>query len=594
MEALEDQRVKAEAKKNGRYYFGVYMWLLSYMKPYAWQMTLFIICGLIISLSQMGIFRVLQYIIDNIIMARDLERFRYIVLVLVGVLICMFGAMAANNLLSRLVREKASRDLQYACMKQLRRLGFSYYEKHGVGETLSLLNTDVQSVQGIYQRHFPNLVNSGLMMLVAFGFVIHTNAILMLVTMPCFFLYYLIGPFLQKKTAYWGKIARERRTEWNRKIYESISGLPEMRAYQREAWDLERYDEKHEHFNTSQKKQFIFRGARALSRQLSSFAGMLVMFICGTYLNRNGMLTVGEFVAFVMYYQMMNQNSAQIVQILVDQSLVLHQGEKIKDFMALHPDVEDPKEPVILPSVRGELKFRDVHFGYGSREILKGFYLHVHAGERIAFVGPTGNGKSTLLKLIGRFYDPVGGEIYLDGVPLHQLSLSQLRDSIGYVFQETYLFGSTIRDNIRFGSPEATDEQVVEAAQAANAHDFIMQLKDGYDTPVGERGVKLSGGQRQRISIARMFIKNPRIILLDEATSALDNVSEIEVLKALDTLMRGRTTVAVAHRLSTVRHYDRIIVIKDGVAAESGTYDELVGSKGWLYELESRTAAGNP
>ncbi|WP_282935218.1 ABC transporter ATP-binding protein [Paenibacillus sp. RC67] len=584
---------KTEAKKNGKYYLGVYMWLLSFMKPYAWQMTLFIICGLIISLSQMGIFRVLQYIIDNVIMAKDLDKFRFIVLILVGVLVCMFGAMAANNLLSRLVREKASRDLQYACMKQLRRLGFTYYEKHGVGETLSLLNTDVSSVQGIYQRHFPSLVNNGIMMFVAFGFVIHTNAILMLVTMPCFFLYYLVGPFLQKKTAYWGKIARERRTEWNRKIYESITGLTEMRAYQREEWELERYETKHEDFNVSQKKQFIFRGARALSRQLSSFAGMLVMFICGSYLNRNGMLTVGEFVSFVMYYQMMNQNSAQIVQILVDQSLVLHQGEKIKDFMALHPEVEEPTDPVVLPAVRGELTFRDVHFGYDKRDILKGFYLDIQAGERFAFVGPTGNGKSTLLKLIGRFYDPNSGEIYLDGVPLNELSLSQLRDSIGYVFQETYLFGSSIRENIRFGFPEASDDQVIEAAQAANAHDFIMQLKDGYDTLVGERGVKLSGGQRQRISIARMFIKNPKIILLDEATSALDNVSEIEVLKALDTLMRGRTTVAVAHRLSTVRHYDRIVVIKDGVAAETGSYNELVNNKGWLYELETRAAAGN-
>lgn len=594
MERLDEMPDKSEAKKNGIYYFRVYMWLLSFMRPYAWQMTLFILCGLIISLSQMGIFRVLQYIIDNVIMAKDMDKFRFIVLILVGVLVCMFGAMAANNLLSRLVREKASRDLQYACMKQLRHLGFSYYEKHGVGETLSLLNTDVASVQGIYQRHFPSLVNSGIMMIVAFGFVIHTNATLMLVTMPCFFLYYLIGPFLQKKTAYWGKIARERRTEWNRKIYESISGLTEMRAYQREEWELERYDTKHEDFNLSQKKQFIFRGARALSRQLSSFAGMLVMFICGSYLNRNGMLTVGEFVAFVMYYQMMNQNSAQIVQILVDQSLVLHQGEKIKDFMALHPEVKEPAEPIMLPRVRGEINFRDVHFGYDKREILNGFYLHIQAGERIAFVGPTGNGKSTLLKLIGRFYDPTSGEIYLDGVPLNELSLSQVRDSIGYVFQETYLFGSTIRENIRFGFPEATDEQVVEAAQAANAHEFILQLKDGYDTLVGERGVKLSGGQRQRISIARMFIKNPKIILLDEATSALDNVSESEVLKALDTLMRGRTTVAVAHRLSTVRHYDRIIVIKDGIAAEAGSYNELLNNRGWLYELEARAAAGNP
>ncbi|MFC6230803.1 ABC transporter ATP-binding protein [Paenibacillus allorhizosphaerae] len=583
---------EADPKKSRWHYFGVYTWLLSFMKPYAWQMTLFIIFGLVISLSQMGIFRVLQYIIDHIITAKDLEKFRFIVLVLIGVLVCMFGAMAANNLLSRLVREKASRDLQYACMKQLRRLGFAYYEKHGVGETLSLLNTDVSSVQGIYQKHFPSLVNNGLMMFVALGFVVHTNAKLFLVTVPCVFLYYLIGPYFTKKSSYWGKVSKDRRTEWNRKIYESISGLTEMRAHQREAWDLERYEAKHEHFNVSQKKQYAYRSVRVIARQLSSLAGMLVMFTYGAYLNRMGSLTVGEFVAFVMYYQMMNQQSAQIVSILVDQSLLLHQGEKIKEFMELEPDVKEPESPVLLRKVRGELSFRNVHFSYGSRDILHGFDLQVRAGERIALVGPSGNGKSTILKLIGRFYDPCDGELALDGVPLKQLPLSQIRDSIGYVFQETYLFGASIRENIRFGYPDASEEQVVEAAKAANAHEFIMKLKDGYDTLVGERGVKLSGGQRQRLSIARMFIKNPKIILLDEATSALDNVSEIEVLKALDNLMQGRTTVTVAHRISTVRHYDRIVVVKDGIAAEEGSYQELLGGRGWLYELEGRMLTG--
>lgn len=586
-----DTEEERDIHKNGAYYFKIYVWLLTYLKPYKWQMILFVFCGLMISLSQMSIFRVLQHIIDDIVMAGNAGRFKFIIGVLIAILVCMFAAMAANNLLSRLIREKASRDLQFDCIKQLRRLSFSYYESHAVGETLSLLNSDVQAVQSIYQRHFPSLINNALLLFVALGFVLHMNAELTLVTLPCFLLYYLAGPYLTKKTSYWGKIARDRRTDWNRKIYESITGVTEMRAYRSEGWDLERFEQKHQTYNESQKMQFVYRGLRALARQLSSFAGMMVMFVYGAYLNRIGTLTVGEFVAFTMYYQMLNRQSSQLVSIFMDQSLLLHQGEKLKQFMKLEPSVTEADRPVVLPRIKGGLTFRDVCFGYGSEPILDGFTLDIRAGERVALVGTSGNGKSTILKLIDRFYDPSRGEIRLDGTPLKQLSLNQLRDAIGIVFQETYLFGTSILENIRFGHPDATEKEVYDAAKAANAHDFIMELPDGYATNVGERGVKLSGGQRQRIAIARMFIKNPRIVLLDEATSALDNVSEREVLGALERLMKGRTTVSVAHRISTVRDYDRIVVVKDGKVSEIGTYSELIEGRGWLYELETERTA---
>ena len=572
-----------DPSKNGMYYFRIYMWLLTYLKKYKWQMALFICCGLLISLSQMSVFRVLQYIIDDVVMAGNSEKFFTAVGVLLLILVCMFGAMAANNLLSRLIREKASRDLQFDCIKQLRKLSFSYFENRPAGETLSLLNSDVQSVQGIYQRHFPNLVNNALLLFVALGFVLHLNAMLTLATLPCFFLYYLVGPYLTKKTAFWGKTARDRRTEWNRKIYESVTGILEIRAHRGEQWDLGRFEQKLDSYNESQKMQFIFRGLRGLARQFSSFAGMMVMFVFGAYLNRIGSLSVGEFVAFTMYYGMLNRQSSQLISIFMDQSLLLHHGEKLKMFMDLKPDIKEAEQPVKLPQIKGELRFENVWFRYAGRDVLQGFSLDIRPGERVALVGTSGGGKSTILKLINRFYDPQRGAIFLDGVPLTQLSLDQLRDAIGVVFQETYLFGTTVRENIRFGNPEATDEQVEQAARAANAHEFIMALPNGYDTYVGERGVKLSGGQRQRISIARMFVKNPRIVLLDEATSALDSVSEKEVLKALEELMRGRTTIAVAHRLSTVQHYDRIIAVKDGKAAEAVIREErlaLAGAQG--------------
>jgi ATP-binding cassette subfamily B protein/subfamily B ATP-binding cassette protein MsbA len=215
--------------------------------------------------------------------------------------------------------------------------------------------------------------------------------------------------------------------------------------------------------------------------------------------------------------------------------------------------------------------------------------LLIKPGEHVAIIGASGQGKSTILKLIGRFYDPGEGEILLDGIPLKHMSFASIRQGCGYVFQDTYLTGGSVKENIRFGRPEATDQEVIAAAKAAYAHDFIVNLSDGYDTIVGERAHTLSGGQKQRISIARMIIRNPAVVLLDEATSALDTVSELEVQKALETLLQGRTVIAVAHRLSTIENFDRIIVLDQGEIAESGNYEQLASQRGLLYQM----AGGN-
>jgi ATP-binding cassette subfamily B protein/subfamily B ATP-binding cassette protein MsbA len=321
-------------------------------------------------------------------------------------------------------------------------------------------------------------------------------------------------------------------------------------------------------------------------RNLSISLGAIVLFVYGSYLARTGSLTVGEFVAFLFYYFMTIGMFSFIIMSVAAQKAILYQADNIRQFMLEVPQVSETANPIALPEIKGEIRFRHVSFGYPARpDVLRGLGLHIRPGERVVLAGASGSGKSTILKLIGRFCDPADGEITLDGIPLHQLSLTQLREAIGFVFQETYLFHTTIRENIRFGRLDATDEEIEQAAAAAHAHDFIMQLPDGYDTVVGDRGSKLSGGQKQRIAIARMMIKNPNILLLDEAASALDHVSENEVEQALESLFQGRTIVAVAHRLSTIRRYDRIIVIADGKAAESGTYDELMARKGHFYQL---------
>jgi ATP-binding cassette subfamily B protein len=256
--------------------------------------------------------------------------------------------------------------------------------------------------------------------------------------------------------------------------------------------------------------------------------------------------------------------------------------------MKMKPQVIEDPQPISHTKIAGKLQFNHVFFEYQpGQPVLQNFSLTVAAGQRIALVGTSGNGKSTVLKLIGRFYDPQQGQILLDDIPIEKLSFATLRQSIGFVFQEMYMFGSSVRDNILFGKPDATEDEVIEAAKAAYAHSFITDLPNGYDTMIGERGVKLSGGQKQRIAIARMMINNPTIIVLDEATSALDNTSETEVQKAFDTLLFGRTLIAVAHRLSTVKDYDQIAVIEDGQVVEIGTYEELLSAGNYFAQLVS-------
>lgn len=569
----------------------LYLWVLSFLRPYKWFVLLSIVCILAASIGQLGILKAMQYIIDEIIADKNVPLFHIMLLSMVGLLALMFAAMAANNLLERLIRERAARDLQFACINHLRDLGFSYIEKHPSGETLSLLNTDVSAVQNIYRSHFPTIITNSVMLVVALGFALSIHVQITLIAMACSLTYYVFGPYLNRKVNFWGKIRSDRIRAWNKKLYDSISGLTEFRAFGCEQWDLSRFAQTQKSMNESTIRASVYGNLRYALRDASLTLGIVAVFFIAPGMYEAGKLTIGEYAVFMYYFLNLYNAMSNIVNAVVAQNLILHQAERIKRFMNIEPSVKDSPQAVTLPTIQGEIELQNVVFGYSdsdedARPVLRGIHLSVRSGEKIALVGTSGNGKTTLLKLIARFYDPTHGVIRLDGVPLRDLKLQQFRDSIGYVFQETYLFGASVRENIRFGRPDATDEEIMEAAIAANAHEFIVELPNGYDTWLGERGMKLSGGQKQRIAIARMLIKNPSIILLDEATSSLDNLSEAMVQTALDRLLQNRTTFAIAHRLSTIKDYDRIVVIDQGVVAEIGSYDELMQRQGIFYKME--------
>ncbi|MWC26910.1 ABC transporter ATP-binding protein [Paenibacillus sp. MMS18-CY102] len=564
-----------------------YGWALSFLQPYGKRIALLVLCSILAVTGDLLTPKVIQYMIDHVVKEGDFRIFYWLLGLLVGVNLLMLIAKNGRNMLQRTIGALASRDMQGAIFQHLRKLGFAHYERHPAGETLSMFNSEVVSVQRIYTQYLPGIIDNILYTAVAIVLLLGINPWLTLIMAPTFCLYYLFGPYFEKKAAHFGKRAGEGRIAFNQKVYESVSGFREFRAFGAQPWYHERTYAEHKAWSRDYLSAATFSFARGSFRRITFYLGAIAVFLTGYYMVRHNHVTLGEFVAFTILYMSTMFRLTLLVTQLTEQRLIIHQTAPLYTFMHKPIEIEDPADPIEPAEVKGRLAFEGVEFGYPEQPlVIRGFDLDIQPGEKIAFVGASGGGKTTLFKMVGRFYDPTSGLLRLDGVPIHQMSLERLRELIGYVFQETYLFGSSVKDNIRFGKPEATDEEVVAAAKAAYAHDFIMELPEGYDTLVGERGIKLSGGQKQRIAIARMFIKQPAIILLDEATSSLDNVSEYEVQQALDEVLVGRTTIAIAHRLSTVKHFDRIVFLQDGRAAEVGSYGQLMERRGLLYELE--------
>lgn len=569
-----------------------YWWALSFLRPYGKKIGWLTLCGLLAVAGETLTPKVIQYIIDHVVAERDVSLFMWLIGLLIAVNLLMLAAKNMRNMLQRTIGELAARDMQQAIFRHLRRLGFAYYERNPAGETLSMFNSEVMSVMRIYRQYLPGIIDNVLFVTVAVGIMLSIEGWLTLIIVPTFALYYLFGPYFERKASHYGKLSGKGRIAFNQKVYESVSGFREFRAFGSQRWYHERTYAEHKSWARDYLSAATYGFARGSYRRVTFYLGAIALFIAGYYMVRYHWISLGGFIAFTLLYMQAMFKLTVLVTQLTEQRLIIHQTAPLYAFMNKPVEIDDPAEPALLPEVQGRLTFEDVRFGYpGQQPVINDFSLDIRPGEKVAFVGSSGGGKTTLFKMIGRFYDPTSGVIRLDDVPIGQLTLATLRESIGYVFQETYLFGSSVKENIRFGRPDATDEEIVEAAKAAYAHEFIMALPDGYDTAVGERGIKLSGGQKQRIAIARMFIKQPAVILLDEATSSLDNVSEHEVQQALDRVLVGRTTIAIAHRLTTVKHFDRIVFVHEGRAAEVGTYEELIARQGLFYEMELGSGA---
>ena len=522
-------------------------------------------------------------VIDTIIFSAVLLLIVYIIKAFFQYVIGYYGHIIG-------VRMQA--DMRRDLFRKYEKLSFTYFDNHKTGDLLSRLTNDLFEVSEL-AHHGPENVFLALLMLVGAFIILSginlTLTLIMFSVIPFIVLFTVLSRRSMRRAM---NASRLQMSAINSTLENSIAGVRETKAYTAEFGEMKKFDEANGFFVKYRSRAMYSLGLfDSIMQLLSDLLYLVIIFVGGIFLVR-GEIDAGEFTAFVLYISMF-LNPIQRFVALFEQ---LQEGMSgFSRFMEIINEPEEPDEgKTELSDVRGELVFEDVSFGYGEegeKLVISDLNLKIEAGKTLALVGPSGGGKSTLCNLIPRFYNVSSGRITLDGVDTKDITLSSLRSNIGIVSQSVFLFDGTVRENIAYGAPDATDEEIVAAAKRANIHDFVSSLERGYETHVGERGVKLSGGQRQRIAIARVFLKNPKLLILDEATSALDNATEMQIQSSLEELSRGRTVIVVAHRLSTVKGADEIVVVDSSGVAERGTHDELValdGEYNKLYKYQFR------
>ena len=478
-------------------------------------------------------------------------------------------------------------DMRHDLFAHLQKLGFAYYSSAKIGQLMARITSDLFDVTE-FAHHCPEeFFIAGIKITVPFIILIGMNPVLTLIVFAMLPLMLVATRIFNKRMRATMKASRHQVGEINARVEDSLLGIRVVKSFANEPMEMEKFDRDNDRFVKIRNKSYLYMGGFHTTTRVFEGLMYIVVVVVGALFMIGGTLTAPDYMAYLLYVSTLLTSIRRIVEFMEQFQRGMTGIERFSEILDDEPDVVDAPDAVQLTDVQGDVTFDHVSFHYNDNEktVLADINVHVPAGERVALVGPSGSGKTTLCNLIPRFYNLTGGRILIDGKDITTLTQRSLRESIGMVQQEVYLFSGTIGENIAYGLPGATQEQIEEAAKLAGAHEFIMQLKDGYDTFVGERGVKLSGGQKQRISIARVFLKNPPILILDEATSALDNESERLVQKSLEKLSVGRTTFTIAHRLTTIRGASTIWVLTEDGIVEQGTHKELMEKQGIYHQL---------
>ena len=486
---------------------------------------------------------------------------------------------------------KIEHDMRNEIFGHYQKLSFAFFDNQKVGHLLSRITSDLFDITELLHHGPEDVVISAIKLLGAFIILLIINAKLAFVAIGFVVIMLLYAVAMNGRMRGAFRENRARIADINSQIEDSLSGIRVVKSFSNKKTEMDKFEEGNSRFVDSKKKSYRYMGTYNSGMGVFSTLITVGSLLMGAWLMMKGELSAADLVTFLLYIN----NFTEPVKKLVNFTEQFQNGysgyERFVEIMNIAPDIKDKEDAKSLDRVQGEIQFEDVSFHYSENKenVLSHVNLDVKPGEYVALVGSSGAGKTTLCSLIPRFYDVTGGAVRLDGIDIRDVKLKDLRRQIGIVQQDVYLFAGTILENIRYGKPEATDEEVVNAAMAANAHEFIMSLPEGYNTDIGQRGVKLSGGQKQRLSIARVFLKNPPVLIFDEATSALDNESEKIVQHSLELLAKDRTTFVIAHRLSTIRNAERILVLTEDGIAEEGTHESLLAQGGiyaGLYNMQ--------
>ncbi len=474
-------------------------------------------------------------------------------------------------------------DMRRDLFEHLHKLSFSYYDNTKVGTIMSRITSDLFDITE-FAHHCPEeFFIAGIKIIAGFIILASFNLWLTVIIFAILPLMLVCTRFFNKRMRRAFRESRVQTGELNAAVEDSLLGVRVVKSFAGEALEQEKFKKGNTLFAKIRRHAyFAMAGFHGTTRLFDGLMYIAVVVVGAIFL-RAGAITIADFTAYLMFVTTLLTSVRRIVEFTEQFQRGITGIERFFEIMDQPVEIVDAPDAIALADVKGEIQFKDVSFSYGQEETLSHLNVHINAGENVALVGPSGGGKTTLCNLIPRFYEIDRGEILVDGGDIRKYTLSSLRRNIGMVQQDVYLFSGTVKENILYGRPDASEEEIIEAARLAGAHDFIMELDQGYDTYVGERGLKLSGGQKQRISIARVFLKNPPILILDEATSALDNESERLVQQSLERLAKGRTTLTIAHRLTTIQNADRILVLTQQGIVEQGTHQELM-EKGGLYQ----------
>ena len=563
--------------------------VMPYFKKYKFILMFDLFCAALTTLTDMVLPMILRRLTNAGLGTYSLTRemiYRMAALLLVIKIIDLFAGFYMTKT-GHIMGAKIETDMRYDVFQHLQKLSDSYFNETKVGQIMARITSDLFDITE-FSHHCPEEYFIGLIkIIVSFVILVRLNALL---TVILFLSIPLMIVFASKYNRRMRKGFKEQKHHigvLNADIEDSLLGVKVVKSFANEDVEIEKFQKGNKKFLDIKSETYAsMAGFNTITKAFDGIMYIIVVLFGGLFLVE-GKMSSGDIVAFILYVQTLLTTVRRIVEFTEQFQRGMTGIERFTEIMDQDIEIFDDEDAVDLENVKGKIEIKDVSFKYNnnSENVLNNISFTINPGQKVALVGPSGGGKTTLCNLIPRFYDVEDGEILVEGIDVRKIKLQSLRSNIGMVQQDVYLFSGTVRENILYGKPDATEQEVIDAAKAAGAYDFIMNLENGFDTYVGERGVMLSGGQKQRISIARVFLKNPPILILDEATSALDNKSEFIVQESLENLAKGRSSLTIAHRLTTVQNADLILVLTEDGIIERGTHQQLMEQKGYYYNL---------